>query len=83
MKVKCGHCKKEFDDSKQYAYHVGEYYCSGKCYKTLFLPCLECGQENMGAKTNKEEHNEQLCDKCYNSKHGLSVVTIGNTFRYR
>ena len=75
-KVKCAACSKEFKVSKQHAYMSGDYYCSAKCYDTLFLKCLACGQNNMAAKTNLEQHGEQLCDPCYNSKHGLIVVTI-------
>lgn len=75
--VFCGGCDCVFDVKDQYAYHAGKYYCSSKCYDTLFLHCLNCDKENMSAKENKERHNEQLCMKCYDEKHGLSSVTIG------
>jgi len=74
--VKCGNCKKEFDEKDQYAHYVGEYYCSSKCYDTLFLECIDCHQINMGAKDNLEDHQEQRCDACYNKKHGLVVVSL-------
>ena len=81
--VHCEHCNKEFKESEQYA-HYGGYYCSRECYSTLFLPCLGCGDpHHMGAKTNLNKHGEQLCDACYDKKHGLSSVTIsGGQIRY-
>lgn len=79
MNVKCGHCEKSFDHSKQYAYYAEKYYCSSECYDTLFLPCLECKSPwQMDALTNLKEHGEQLCNPCYNKKHGLTVMTISS-----
>ena len=76
--VKCEYCHKEFDEKYQYAHYSG-YYCSKECYSTLFEICLDCGQNNMLAKTNRIEYGEKLCDNCYNKKHGLAVVSIGNS----
>lgn len=68
-----------------YAYLAG-YYCSEKCYDTLFADCLECGQRNMTALTNSRPNaskperggpENQLCDKCHAKKHNWCVVTLG------
>ena len=79
-KQHCCVCHKNEDFGILNSMPGNEFYCRGACYDTLFLPCLECGQKNMTAKTNLERGccgNEQLCDQCYNKKHGLVVVSLG------
>lgn len=74
-KVCCEACKVTFDMEEHYAYSSG-YFCSRKCYNTLFLICEECKKLDMSAKLNLDKNGEQLCDICYMKKHNLSVAVL-------
>ena len=75
----CANCGKL---RKQYCYLSGKHYCSKKCYATLFAPCVVCKQKNMQCLVNLKHahHPEQICDPCYNKKHGLVICTITLSF---
>jgi hypothetical protein len=73
--ITCQHCHKETD--KMYAYCSGQY-CSPECYDTLFADCeTHCMDALSNLHTRGLYHPaEQLCDSCYNTKHGLHVVSL-------
>ena len=80
--ARCEVCDTAKDRKLFYAYYGG-HYCSEKCYDTLFLPCLECGQPNMECRSNMASSRpgwggpeNQLCNACHSKKHGWSVQTI-------